>query len=110
MKLKEVRIGNFVDLFGSVASVCTSYFDVKYSGIAIKSGIPISLTHEWLLSFGFEYNEFELHYKKDNFYLHKESKNGKNVFFDSNLDFQIKHVHQLQNLFFDLTKRELVKK
>jgi hypothetical protein len=67
---------------------------------------PIPLTEEWLLSFGFEK-------------MHKYYQLGKvtiNIFNDSAYKLNvsgftpykaIKYVHQLQNLYFDLTGEEL---
>jgi hypothetical protein len=62
MDATGLRLGNYVDLFGSIATVEHADFLV---GIAITKGKPITLTEELLLKFGFEkwdnvvVNEFE---------------------------------------------------
>jgi len=114
MKANELRIGNLVQH--------------KYSGI-IKTDInaisiveiqnredieeiysPIPLTEEWLLKFGF----VKLG-KLDFFYISEQEMNFKvscdlKMIAWYNLQLhgvEIKHVHQLQNLYFALTNTEL---
>ena len=75
---------------------------------------PIPLTEQWLLDFGFEYNDY--HYEKGllsillagSKYYHK---NGR-VYFNSwrIMEMQPEYVHQLQNLYFALTQEELILK
>ena len=63
---------------------------------------PIPLTEEWLLKFGFrESNKYLFKYKLG------LKKRGDNYFYDN---ISIKHVHQLQNLYFALTGEELTLK
>lgn len=120
MESKELRIGNFVStsidgtaiylveeikmhvLFLSNQRLITDIGEVQYHNIH-----PIPLTEEWLLKFGFvkvrDYPVFRLNGLQIEF-------NG----FDSEwgaglLDKKtiIKYVHQLQNLYFALTGKEL---
>lgn len=71
--------------------------------------VPIPLTEEWLLKFGFEDRNILGFFSKDSFTIHFGQKlvfyKGDRVLknFD-NLEF----VHQLQNLFFVLTGEELI--
>ena len=118
MKANELRIGNLVKnkIDGSVNPVnflaptdmgmvlTTSYFP----HFTIEQAEPIPLTEEWLVRFGFEYTEIHEgfnQYRKDLLNL-SITPNGFEIF----LTFKwinIKHVHQLQNLYFALTGEEL---
>ena len=69
---------------------------------------PISITEEWLIKFGFE--------KIDGYYQYPIAMNCKLIFIDGSMQLQtdddriikhIKHIHQLQNLYFALTGKEL---
>ena len=110
MKAKELRIGNWV------------YYENPHSDrIAIKfisnalSYVhkldPIKLTEDWLIKFGFtKVNKYS--YWLDDFlcepiYINLNTRKttiGSNEEYDIN---HIKHVHQLQNLYFALTGEEL---
>lgn len=74
--------------------------------------LPIPLTGQWLKSFGFEIDTpFENSrpiYYKDGFYVDWDTLQP----IDSGYDIakvEIKYVHQLQNLYFALTGKELTK-
>jgi hypothetical protein len=104
MKASELRIGNYV------------YFEDKLLKFDFEMGWnfdyikPIPLTEEWLLKFGFEKDG--IYYENAHLQLSKmTSKNGYDCYC-TDLDFSIfmtelKHVHQLQNLYFALTNEEL---
>lgn len=118
IKPNELRIGNYLqDRDAEVAIVCEiSEEDYKaYSGMVTKLPTkPIPLTEDWLVKFGFKMGAstqpdeyalqceyFDLCYSPSN-----ESwsiDNGDSVFIDAD----IKYVHQLQNLYFALTGKEL---
>ena len=68
------------------------------------SGIP--LTDEWLVKFGFEESEFVF---SKNMYFIKGMQIWKcnDMFLCDKNGIYIKHVHQLQNLYFALTGKEL---
>ena len=124
MDARELRIGNlFIDnktktiisVIGLTEEIITFSGHFKNDWQAE----PIPLTEEWLLKFGFEsYNQksYKLNIILDNkdtflvFYSHS----GGNIMMsindpknDYNLIREIKHVHQLQNLYFALTGEEL---
>ena len=46
MRVIDVRVGNLVDLYGTIATIQREDFAGK--GIAIDKGSPIELTEEWL--------------------------------------------------------------
>lgn len=124
MKVEELRIGNLICRLTTtnvleVDSISRSkditFKDVNdhifmcIDGVGIK-GIP--LTEEWLEKFGFRYNNgfktinigvFDMVYKSETIEL----------FYNDNLAnycAKCKYVHQLQNLYFALTGKELTLK
>jgi len=128
MKANELRIGNYVyDDYLKKNKQINGIFDneIWLSEIGedefdqrsiIDSINPIPLTEEWLLKLGFENNAF------DNFcYLHFNPRMGirflnfnsaqcEIIQDDKYIAFKWKHiefVHQLQNLYFALTGKEL---
>jgi hypothetical protein len=129
MTVEELRIGNIVLARGSqsvVKSIDENHVGYSKSKkgkwikretlteerVPIKLIQPIPLTEEWLVKFGFEQMYFLT--AKINYFIkgniiysiidrHVEYKNG-------NINFIIrkcKHVHDLQNLYFALTQKEL---
>jgi hypothetical protein len=128
MKAIELRIGNWViDGDGDenqVEEICPySCGKNDFRWDWLKSVEPIPLTKEWLFRFGF--SEYKKKYKKTikNIFLISES-NGIGVCYNKidedyeiwllNCDYElkfmprwVKHVHQLQNLYFALTGEEL---
>jgi len=104
MKANELRIGNLVlDNVGLPLTMTAGYFG-NTSWIE-----PIPLTEEWLLKF-----RFVLEQKKPNVYTKyglqfRVWENTVVSFIDSRRDHrQIYTVHQLQNLYFALTGKELI--
>lgn len=131
MKASELRIGNYVSNIGHGLIRVSEIFQVKIYGIGVYSSdytsqrhlkytYPIPLTEEWLLKFGFELeHEFANAYKM---YTTKHPYDCSNITYSINekmLRFSngqnkgstlipyVKHVHQLQNLYFALTGEEL---
>lgn len=123
MKPTELRIGNYVTSLTSilngktlvVTEVNETHFqawgiDPDYRQYGSSDGFlaPIPLTEEWLLKFGFKKGDYET--------LVCEFK-GFRITFDINGDIidcyldstglDILYVHQLQNLYFALTGKEL---
>jgi len=104
IEARELRIGNKVDLYGSIATIET--VDFAGIGIAIKKGEPIPITKEWLLKFGFkEILTFDVF---PTFFKNKINVND-GVVYVSEYGFlnHIKYIHQLQNLHFALIGEEL---
>ena len=123
MTAQELRIGNYVqDLVGAPCRVRA----INEGGISIKCGgysasvemfKPIELTEEVLLKCGFMKNASNDYVILDLFKLSLHYSYGKPVgwmFFIKSLDWiivnrqnSIKYFHQLQNLYFALTNKEL---
>ena len=124
MEANELRIGNYVYPFNEdiliigtdviakqIIKVCSDDFKDTSK---LK---PIPLTEEWLVKFGFYKGESKEHgylwlkCKMGEMYVRPSYLGGFYWGFDYNneLDNQnnIKHVHQLQNLYFALTNEEL---
>lgn len=116
MKASELRIGNYVkcDSIPEVGILKISVINKDFvNGCNIELIKPIPLTEEWLLKFGFD---------KWNDYCYCNGKIAVEGLFKKfnesicllrcgNDDYveltNIKHVHQLQNLYFALTNEEL---
>jgi hypothetical protein len=120
MTATELRIGNYLALptrdekLVIVEQICKDEFivcNVTSNEWPLSDYSPIPLTEVWLLKFGF--------YKYGNMDLWKQHKKGKgnynkvtiNSFSGMNLHVypytKISYVHQLQNLYFALTGKEL---
>mgnify|MGYP003626317691 CR=1 FL=1 len=107
MEANELRIGNYVlDNSKNIKKVSNIFENTIYTQSAGKQFYyPITLTEEWLFNFGFE----KLEGWDDLFYF----QTGKFQVYSHNVSgyeydgFNIKHVHQLQNLYFALTNKEL---
>jgi len=130
MKSTELRIGNYIQVnngsnytgIGTVATMSNTgeendvaYYDDNglYEYTDLRLFEPIPLTEDWLLKFGFERE------KTDN-YMYKIIEDETRFAVYLNGDFMLgysyewggkdkclKHVHQLQNLYFALTGEEL---
>jgi hypothetical protein len=131
MKAEELRIGNFIldneaeptkKIYWRVEQINQYRIGDKRIGVLFRGGScwtvmdciePIPLTEEWLLKFGL----IELYWSEDNSNLNKDIQVGyfNNDFINEEItlrykkkvDFKIRYVHQLQNLYFALTGTEL---
>ena len=115
MTRSELRIGNIIDRGDYHCKVTGITEDgimtepINYEGERFVEQItkPILLTEEWLVKFGFEYDVLE------EFYFEMNGIRGQ--FYEEENSFEIDHyelancyyVHQLQNLYFALTGKEL---
>lgn len=113
MKENELRIGNLVYIGKEVNELELVDFADLYENDTFKHFEPIPLTEEWLVNFGFEYLYFNseelIHKEFKNLYAYKHvMKDGFGIVLRGfhTLPF-VKHVHQLQNLYFALTGEEL---
>ena len=118
MEVKELRIGNYVKDY---------YYDTTIE-VSIKTLIvieeltkptsefqcpivPIPLTEEWLLMFGFKLHKMEF---KNRYFIGEEFSIDYNIVHKSfyfNIGYEygvnMKYIHQLQNLYYALTGQEL---
>ena len=111
----ELRIGNLVGIasslnfsIGKVTLISNNriLLDNKISNKNHKF-IPIELTEEWLLRFGFE-KDNELNFVKFSFKVHFWSNYNSYMYGWIGGNIEIKYVHQLQNIYFALTGQELI--
>lgn len=120
MEAKELRIGNWVKhKYSGVVSIDLHALSLVNIQSSEKIDIiyqPILLTEEWLLKFGFEKRITEnisIQYFTGENPITRDWLfeilwlNGYEFPFYRNGCFQIKYVHQLQNLYFALTNQEL---
>lgn len=124
MKANELRIGNIIYTTkrllddNSFSTKDSDYRPIYISGIDgenlrdshgytyyIENYKPIPLTSEWLAALGFEDERLDL---GDDWYTLYSYNDEGFVFMRNNERLRvIKHVHQLQNLYFALTGEEL---
>lgn len=119
MKASELRLGNLCqNKQGNVIHINVNHLIILSYGIENEFK-PIPLTEEWLLRFGFKeciserycdrHEEYEecTYYYYDMFKLYYNPELG--CFTDDTFEYQfkLKHVYQLQNLYFALTGEEL---
>jgi hypothetical protein len=117
MKASELRIGNYVYFNDQLEQIDLDSFHGIGTFYCINSYSAIPLTEEWLVKFGlsssftsnpqnfpaskqFEYKGFK---------VHQPIEDVDQFIFEPIIDdyIEIKHVHQLQNLYFALTGQEL---
>lgn len=138
MKENELRIGNLVQSYADIITVeyvdkrfikgVFNRVDIYNTSIAVKNVNPIPLTEEWLLKFGFEKveysderhgfgNEYNLKVNEDMFFnysddfslcIYRSKESMKNEIGIIPEWDAIKHVHQLQNLYYSLTGKEII--
>ena len=127
MEAKELRINNYItDNFGDTfkisgvteSGICIDGFgEAEMTGmnalmsLSIDNFKPIPLTEEWLLKFGFIEDSIGYWYGNDMTsydFVDREDKGFMLVVAQcEHKDTYIKHVHQLQNLYFALIGEEL---
>lgn len=117
MNATELRIGNSTEYFIKDelderkewwevnALDIDDIADINFLGSKLAGYRPIPLTEEWLLKFGFEHREFS--FDKGSFFLSKRTGKNEYLYQAHTNRFQVKYVHQLQNLYFSLTAIEL---
>tara|TARA_R110000772_G_scaffold36098_6_gene86688 strand:+ start:8842 stop:9192 length:351 start_codon:yes stop_codon:yes gene_type:complete len=112
MKASDLRIGNWVNLNNKDVQVkcrditVLEYWEKKPNEKSTEYFKPIPLTEEWLLKFGFNVKMGSVShnhsYIKDRIIIKNLLRGG--FYYDET---NIKHVHQLQNLYHALTQKEL---
>ena len=104
MKANELRIGNFIIESLSFGSDKVIKVDPNIFNRRIDEFIPITLTEEWLLKFGFK-KKYKSYEKCDFTFL--QGGFDKLAYKLTIIENTPKYVHQLQNLYFALTGEEL---
>ena len=102
---KVIAIGEeFVDLY--CINSCDPFKEVN--GVELPSVIPIELSEDWLLKFGFQKGAYDIFWLTENDLDLDlaETPEGWRVS-SLNINPPIDYVHQLQNLYFSLTGTEL---
>jgi hypothetical protein len=116
MKASELRIGNYYMFADNDGIVCRQVKEIKhnqfgllsdYDGVNFENCRPLNLTEDWLFKFGFKGTEgyyydseigaIEFYYEEE--ILVCDIYNYRNE--------SVEYVHQLQNIFFALTNKEL---
>ena len=115
IQAKELRIGNWIidHEADSSVSIYWQIEEISKDGIKFRNSsswisnnyiIPIELTEEWLLKFGFKKKGFG--FDKTKITISKRRKCF--VYAVPNVGYKVfQYVHQLQNLYFSLTGKEL---
>lgn len=130
MEVSELRIGNLVKIKTSNDAAFYPIYAIDGMGLKVVLGgcrqcegwkdekllKPIPLAREILLKCGFEYQTQEHCFDKSCIRLRLWESRGCSVYIGSAISFgwqwsdismELKHLHQLQNLFFTLTGKEL---
>lgn len=110
MKTTELRIGNYIMANGkqiNVGHIQDNFYGILINGNGVDTEIyaPIPLNEEWLLKFGFTEEVGNVFHVDDWFFVLKKLKG--NFIFPAFWHVKIRYVHQLQNLYFALTGKEL---
>lgn len=117
IKIEELRIGNWVfdqdcePYYFQIEQIRKDIGDslwVYYRNGSIKCKVPepIPLTEEILLKCGFEKQGFYF-LNRNSALMQMEISLSRKCFISSLLAIEIKHLHQLQNLYFCLVGKEL---
>lgn len=108
IKANELRIGNYLNKACGVGFFEVTLEDLQHieSGSKCK---PIPLTEEWLLKFGFEEVESENgdYFIKEDFLLKILDTHFVCIYKSAMVSDELKFVHKLQNLHFELENEEL---
>lgn len=106
VKVNELKLGNWVHFLGALTEIDEEFLYLLYdkkSDLESSDLDPIELTEEILFKCGFVINNGI--FEKEGIRLHPI----RNLYFRGNFPIKsdIKHLHQLQNLYFALTNKEL---
>ncbi len=116
MKAEELMIGNYLHSKLTNQDFSVSAEDIMCISQGLDDGNvhPIELTEKWLVKFGFERDgkyDWELNANGVLFYGMCDDRQPINtsigIFNLPDSKIKIKHVHQLQNLYFALTSQHL---
>lgn len=110
IKANELRLGNICMMPSSNKVTFITAMDISDIQLGYKNRIPIPLTEDWLVKFGFEresrrYSPTKFFYQKYpiTFYT-----GDKYIKLNGNYEYNILYVHQLQNLYHAIIGSELI--
>ena len=120
-KATELRIGNYINNVKGKPFEILHGEDIDRVDKNSIAYTAIPLTEEWLVKFGFDKNKYneEGYYKAHKIDVYKFKKGYFFIYLIDNkfgiglhdvwdgIDITINHVHQLQNLYYALTQKEL---
>ena len=117
IQAKELKIGNlflFTDEPKEIRSITGSHIEYaeRYNGWFNSFFEPILITEEWLLKFGFTQTDKGVYvlwcsnYQKIQ-YIFSTISETQSVIYNNAFINNILYIHQLQNLYFALTQKEL---
>ena len=115
MKANELRIGNQIYINGVVHKITgADIFFISQNEIFEmdnSSCDPIKLTEEMLFKSGFKFDyekALDRVYSEGDFKLYWNKQNGYRLFYhDKTLSRSIFYWHQLQNIYFDITSKDI---
>lgn len=117
IKANELRIGNLVNNVYTVIGISDFDVTIQYKDDyasevcqAFNEIIPIPLTDEWFLKLGFKKDDYGQYVRPEMFSGFQSNFNKPGYFLmagDDKDEPKVEYVHQLQNLFFALTGKEL---
>lgn len=113
MTLNEIRVGNYAIWNNEIKRIGLDTFAYESDTYGnFESYKPIKLTNEWLVKLGFEWDIFYQGWTDGNWVLTEGDKNQFRISYGKRkhdiLLWNIKYVHQLQNLYFALCGKELI--
>jgi hypothetical protein len=118
MKANEFRLGNWISdgegLEFQITMITPDKIEagpLMISSLGLEAedyGLPI--TEEWLLKFGFseDLEDIDYHLHENGFTIHFDINDGHLECYLESVGIDISYVHQLQNLYFALTGKELL--
>jgi hypothetical protein len=108
IQLNELRVGNYISALGKITTQVEGFciWDglIQNSDFAerdVEDFDEIRITEKWLIDFGFN-KCFETCFELNGFILNEDF-----ILMDIDITIKLDYVHQLQNLYFALTTKEL---
>ena len=107
IQLNEIRIGNYLkNGFNETIQVDGVISENNTSGYQLKTLKPIPITEDELIKLGFVSNPYEDRYEIQNIHVECDKTKGETLLWLYGAPY-VKQIHQLQNLYFALTNKEL---
>ena len=114
LSAKELRIGNWIERINSNDRWIKTRINLTYLSLIVEfpeDYRPIKISEQWLKDFG-----FEILLKEDEIVLYRLNSNDVNIHPVGGFTYgnrgtplcKIQYLHQLQNLYFALTGKELI--